>query len=175
MRTRFKDYLKMLREDSRARLDEMPMRNNVRPEWSTKVINDLWELASKDVVKVGDIGSEEVFTVTLGSSIFYYFLIKDGKPVFAATFERRYDINGLQEDNIAKGSSVNSAEVLYKFICNQKQKHIISSVSHSAGMEKVWKGFMKKYPHEVYDDDTAKLVSKDDVYPSNKVVRIFFK
>ena len=173
----FKDYLREVRNNSLSKqpLNEMPMRNSVTREWSNKVIDDLWELASDDVVKVGKISSEEVFSVTVGSSIFYYFLVNNGKPVFAATFEKRLDINGLQEDNIAKGSSVNSAEQLYKFICKQKRKHIISSVSHSAGMEKVWKGFMQRYPYEVYDDDSGTQVDSNSLYPSNKVIRIFFK
>lgn len=172
-----RDFLFELRINSQSKepLNEMPMRNNVDRAWAKKTILELWELASDEVEKVGDVGSEEVYSVSLGSTIFYYFLVKQRVPVFAATFEKRLDINGLQEDNVAKGSSVNSAEKLYKFICNHKRKHIISSASHSLGMEKVWKAFMKKYDYEVFDDASGKRVSDEGVYPSNKVVRILFK
>lgn len=176
MRT-FRDFLKDVREDylSREQLNEMPFRNKVDKNWSGKTIQDLWALAEDEVSKVGSIGGEEVFSVSLGSSLFYYFLVKQGVPVFAASFEKRLDILGLQEDTIAKGSSVNSAENLYKFVCKAQRKSIISSVSHSRGMEKVWVGFMKRHKYEVFDDDTGELVDDSSVYPSNKVVRIFFK
>lgn len=176
MRT-FLDFLRDIREDSLSRepLNEMPFRNKVDKNWSDKTIQDLWALAEDEVRKVGVVGGEEVFSVSLGSTIFYYFLVRKSAPVFAASFEKRLDILGLQEDTIAKGSSVNNAESLYKFVCKAHRKPIISSVSHSQGMEKVWNQFMKRYKYEVFDDDTGELVDSSSIYPSNKVVRIFFK
>ena len=165
----FRDYILENRnqfEGVKLRLAEMPLRIPEMPKDKVvKDINSFWELAKdENPTVVGKIGSEEVVRVG-NSSVRYFFILKNDKPIFFIGLDKRMDLSGWQITYAAKTNSETSYKKFLKFILRNQTLGVVCGNEQTPSAERVWKKILKdpKCQWDALDDNTGKHVEVKDV------------
>ena len=167
-------------------LSEMPAYNNIKKVdvWTKDTIRGLWEVIQNEVEDIEDyffkqVQGERIYAFDMrqfwGSSgkAFQFFSLKEGVPVFIASFYYEIELSAWVEDEIGKDGSALDLPTLYKEIINSKGISFtpkrIAGKDHSEGMKKVWKNKLSKiFKVSVVSrknyKDTGKTVNDPDVW-----------
>ena len=140
-------------------LSEMPRRNSIKKSSAPDMINSFWDIIEDEVedwskYHIATLKGEQLYGINMKEfwstrdKIYYFFLLKDNKPVLFASFIYEIEARAWIEDEVAKYKSKNSIVDLYKAILSSKKISFvpkrIGGKDHSKGMEKVWRNQLSK-------------------------------